>query len=94
MINPTEVPLQDHTVSDPLPGITLGKEQPFLLVEIPIDFQAIKATDIKLAAQWRVQSRLIFEWLFKAGYIVTDFVHSTDVLPHSYYVLVHGESTL
>jgi len=94
VINPIEVALQDPADSDPLPGIKVGKDQSFLLVEIPTDFQALKASDIKLAAQWRMQTRLIFEWLFNTGYIVTDFVHSNDNSPHSYYVFCHGESTL
>lgn len=71
-----------------------GKELPILLVEIPADFQALKAVDLKLALEWRLHSRLIFEELFKEGYLVTDFVHADDPSPRSYYVLCHGESTL
>ncbi len=72
----------------------LGKDLPILLVEIPPDIQALKISDLKLALEWRLHSRSIFEELFRAGYIVTDFVR-TEVHPfRSYYVLCHGESTL
>jgi predicted GNAT superfamily acetyltransferase len=74
--------------------LQVGKDLPFLLVEIPADFQALKAADIRLALEWRVHSRLIFETLFKAGYLATDFVLSTNMPTRSYYVLCHGESTL
>ena len=67
---------------------------PFLLVEIPADFQALKEADIKLALEWRLHTRTIFETLFTAGYMVTDFVQSANPPIRSYYVLVHGESTL
>jgi len=94
MINPIEIELQDPPGGGLLPGIQLGKEQSFVLVEIPSDFLAIKAKDLQLAAHWRMQTRHIFEWLFAAGYLVTDFVRSTDVPPRSYYVFCHGEATL
>jgi predicted GNAT superfamily acetyltransferase len=74
--------------------IRLGKELPILLVEIPADFHALKASDLKLALDWRFHSRSIFEDLFKAGYLVTDFVRTYEHPTRSYYVLCHGESTL
>lgn len=94
LINPLETEVQDPPDVDLLPGVNLGKAQPFLLVEIPSDFLAIKTADINLAARWRNHTRLIFELLFAAGYIVTDFARSSDDPPRSYYVLCHGESTL
>jgi predicted GNAT superfamily acetyltransferase len=86
-INHLPHPVDNH-------AILVGKDPPFLLVEIPADFQALKQADIKLALEWRLHSRAIFETLFKAGYLVTDFVHSTDEPIRSFYVLCHGESTL
>jgi predicted GNAT superfamily acetyltransferase len=94
VINPIEVASLDPPHGDLLPGIRLGIEQSFLLAEIPNDFQALKSRDIQLAARWRNQSRRIFEGLFTVGYLVTDFVRSTDEPPRSFYVLCHGESTL
>ena len=61
-----------------------GLVQPFLaapeptaetvLVEIPAHVQAIKATDVALARQWRAHVREIFERCFAAGYTVTEFI--------------------
>jgi predicted GNAT superfamily acetyltransferase len=94
MVNPSEMDTSHlpHPVEDP--PIQSGKDIPILLVEIPADFQALKAADIKLALEWRLHTRTIFEALFNAGYLVTDFVQSANLPMRSYYVLVHGESTL
>jgi predicted GNAT superfamily acetyltransferase len=43
------------------------------LVEIPLDFQAVKARDLALARAWRQHTRGLFEAAFSAGYLVTDF---------------------
>jgi predicted GNAT superfamily acetyltransferase len=64
-----------------------------LLVEIPSDFQALKASDPPLAADWRQHTRMVFKNLFKRGYLVTDFVYVPGAAPRSFYVLSHGEST-
>jgi predicted GNAT superfamily acetyltransferase len=81
-----------HPATDPV--LQVGKDLPILLVEIPADFTKLKEADIQLARQWRLHTRAVFETLFQAGYLVTDFVHSTDGSGRSYYVLCHGESTL
>lgn len=75
-------------------GVQAGKNLPFVLVEIPDDFQALKAAEIQLALEWRLHVRKIFEELFKNGYIVTDFVRTMHLPTRSYYVMCHGESTL
>lgn len=67
---------------------------PLLLVEIPSDFQALRASDPPLALEWRMSLRQIFEDLFALGYLITDFIHLQEEIPRSYYVLSHGESTL
>jgi predicted GNAT superfamily acetyltransferase len=71
----------------------LGEDIPILLAEIPSDFHALKATDIQLALEWRLHTRLLFEDLFAKGYLVTDFVYERNS-SQSYYVLIYGESTL
>jgi predicted GNAT superfamily acetyltransferase len=73
-------PLEDPTLTSHL-----------LLIEIPSDFLALKAADLPLARLWRFYSREVFETAFSAGYLVTDFVHDQN---RSFYVLVHGETTL
>jgi predicted GNAT superfamily acetyltransferase len=94
IINPAEMDINvlPHPVEKV--EIPLGKDLPILLVEIPANFLSLKGADISLALAWRLHSRAIFEDLFKAGYLVTDFVRSTNLPSRSYYVLCHGESTL
>ena len=69
-------------------------ESNLVLVEIPPDFQALKAADLALARTWRGHSRSLFEALFHQGYLVTDFVFLRgETSPRAYYVLLQGEST-
>ena len=82
--------LEPLTDSPPL----LHSPSPLLLVEIPPDFQALKATSPKLALTWRLHTRAIFEAVFTNGYIVTDFIFEPGAQPRSFYVLSYGESTL
>ena len=62
-----------------------------LLVEIPSDFMALKASDLPLARDWRFYTRAVFENAFASGYLVTDFVYDKG---RSFYVLAHEDSTL
>lgn len=62
-----------------------------LLIEIPSDFLALKNADLPLALEWRLYTREVFEAAFKAGYLVTDFIHDVG---RSFYILTHGDSTL
>ncbi|HEX9796093.1 MAG TPA: GNAT family N-acetyltransferase [Anaerolineales bacterium] len=65
------------------------------LVEIPSDFDRLRAADLGLANGWRLQTRRIFQSAFDAGYLVSDFVHlAGEQFPRSYYLLIHGEGTL
>jgi predicted GNAT superfamily acetyltransferase len=65
-----------------------------LLLEIPPDFMALKASNPELALEWRLHTRALFEDLFSRGYWATDFVHLPGPSPRSYYVFSHSESTL
>ncbi len=87
---PEALPERLATISSPREG----GESNLLLVEIPADFQALKAADLGLALEWRLHSRALFESLFDQGYLVTDFVYLPGSQPRSFYVLSHGESTL
>ncbi|MCB8984019.1 MAG: GNAT family N-acetyltransferase [Ardenticatenaceae bacterium] len=64
-------------------------DQPYGLVEIPANFQAIKTADFALARAWRLHTRELFETLFAAGFIVTEFFHKKggDGRSRSYYLL-------
>jgi predicted GNAT superfamily acetyltransferase len=75
LLNPTEVAPDDglpRPAHDPAIPNSL-----FALVEVPSDFQAIKAHDPILAQAWRQQTRESFEDAFAAGYLVTDFFRET-----------------
>jgi predicted GNAT superfamily acetyltransferase len=71
-----------------------GEFIPIVLVEVPFDFQALKAERPSLALEWRGHTRSLFEDLFENGYLVTDFVFLPGDHPRSFYVLTHGDSTL
>jgi len=86
-----EAPLEPASAAaTPLPGDP-SLAGPLLLIEIPFDFQALKAADLSLARAWRFYTRAVFEQAFAAGYLVTDFIHDQG---RSFYVLTHGETTL
>lgn len=72
----------------------LAERSPLVLVEIPDDFQTLRANNLELALHWRLSTRSLFESLFSSGYLVTDFVYLAGHHPRSYYVLSHGDSTL
>jgi chorismate synthase len=61
------------TSPTPLPS---GAAQ--VLVEIPANFQIIKATDMPQAVHWRFHTRQLFEDAFAAGYQVTDLYHQAN----------------
>ncbi len=62
-----------------------------VLVEIPADFQSIKAADLSVAAEWRMHTREIFERYFAAGYVAAEFISEvSEGSRHSYYVLKQG----
>ena len=65
-----------------------------LLVEIPANFQMVKQKDFSLAKEWRQHTRFLFEELFQSGYVVTDFVHHSEVAgqPRSFYLLTHQDT--
>ena len=49
-----------------------------MLVEVPANFQAIKAADMDLALRWRLATRQCFEDAFAAGYQVIDLLRQDD----------------
>lgn len=50
------------------------RETAALLIEIPPDLNALKASSRELAQAWRMQTRLAFQQAFAAGFAATDFV--------------------
>jgi len=69
-------------------------QHPLTMVEIPSDFPALKSQNPALGLAWRKHTRLLFEMLFRNGYLITDFVHLKGTFSRSFYVLSYGESTL
>jgi predicted GNAT superfamily acetyltransferase len=66
--------------------LAIGTQQ--VVVEIPADFQGIKATDLSLAREWRADTREILCRYFDAGYTLTEFLSEVEEgLRRSYYVL-------
>lgn len=61
-----------------------------VLVEIPANFQQIKHADMKLARDWRLLTRALFEEYFDDGYVVTEFISEVrDGHRRSFYLLEH-----
>ena len=85
-----EAHLDRVSLAHPAEGIPLLSGT-LLLVEIPSDFLALKASDPSLARDWRFYTREVFEKAFADGYLVTDFVYEQG---RSFYVLTYGETTL
>ncbi len=52
----------------------LDRQDPILALEIPSDFQRLKAADAELAMRWRMTTRTLFEHYFAAGYTATECV--------------------
>ncbi|HEU5200410.1 MAG TPA: hypothetical protein VFU32_12290 [Ktedonobacterales bacterium] len=51
---------------------SLDCDDAILALEIPSDFQRLKAADVSLAMRWRMTTRALFEHYFAAGYIATE----------------------
>jgi predicted GNAT superfamily acetyltransferase len=57
------------------PGaLILDVDASLIQVEIPGDYQAVKAADPGLALAWRLAARQVFEVYLRAGYTVVDFL--------------------
>ena len=65
-------------------------ESTFALIEIPRDFHELEARERGLADDWRYHIREVFEKMFAAGYIVTDFVSDHfEGRRRAFYLLSH-----
>jgi predicted GNAT superfamily acetyltransferase len=60
-------------------------------VEIPCNYQAIKAADQGLALEWRLATRLIFESYLTRGYVVSDFCRLPADRERAVYLMHKGE---
>jgi predicted GNAT superfamily acetyltransferase len=73
IINPAQV-REDGLL---VPGDLVPVRSMIGLLEIPAQFSQLAAQDEALARVWRAHGREVFTTAFKAGYFVTDFVHTT-----------------
>lgn len=100
IINPTEISAQGfarptlHATEEWQFESGKRGEEGIFLVEIPSNFQELKAAEPDLALEWRRHTRVLFENLFAQGYMVLDFVFLRGSQPRSFYVVSHGENTL
>jgi predicted GNAT superfamily acetyltransferase len=82
----TGVPLINPPVAgEPLrsaPIALAGEER--RLIQIPSDFQSLKARDRNLALEWRLHTRALFEEAFAGGYLASDLLLEDG---RSYYLL-------
>ena len=83
----------DNGLLMPGKGTSYQIQVPMLLLEIPPDIQSIKQADLKLAIQWSNLIREAFSFLFRIGYIATDFIYFLGKPSKSYYVLTDGDAT-
>jgi predicted GNAT superfamily acetyltransferase len=54
-------------------GVELGRREPRVAVDIPLDFTAMLSEDPSRALEWRLQTRELFQHYLSAGYRVVDF---------------------
>jgi predicted GNAT superfamily acetyltransferase len=92
VLNPTRL---NETGSPEMVGRPQEPDGVFALVEVPINFQALKAIDPGLARAWKLQIRAMFEAAFEDGYIVTDFLHGAmEGRERAFYLLSQGDVKL
>lgn len=70
--------------------MTGAPDSSFALVEIPLDFRQLEAVERSLADEWRYHIREVFQEIFAAGFIVTDFVSDEfEGRRRAFYLLSH-----
>jgi predicted GNAT superfamily acetyltransferase len=66
-----------------------------VLIEVPAEFQAIKAVSMDLARAWRQHTGALFTHYFERGYVASDFLSDRDdTRRRNFYVLTRGEEGL
>lgn len=60
----------------PVPGDWQLVEQSYATINVPGNFQQLKAHDLDLAQAWRLHTRTVYEAYFAAGFVVIDFKRS------------------
>ncbi|HDI75119.1 MAG: hypothetical protein DRJ52_03700 [Thermoprotei archaeon] len=69
-------------------NITLDSSSEVLLVEIPESISKVRDIDLKLALEWRLKTRELFEHYFRREYIAVDFISiKENNLRRNFYIL-------
>jgi len=88
IVNPAVVG-EDHWIA---PGEIASTRAATLLLEIPLNYTAMIGAQPDLARAWRRHTRALFQDLFNAGYVATEFVRAThEGRDRAFYVLSRGE---
>jgi predicted GNAT superfamily acetyltransferase len=73
-------------------GLVGRPEAPAVLLEIPVEVNALRGSEPALAEQWRLAVRQAFQAAFEVGYRAVDFLSDeSDGLPRCFYLLERGE---
>jgi predicted GNAT superfamily acetyltransferase len=59
-------------------SVAAPNDESHLLIEVPSQFQQLKARDPKLALRWRLAAREAFESAMAQGYAAVEFLRATD----------------
>ncbi len=77
----------------PIPPAALAADAPLpaaLLLDLPADFQALKAADRNLARRWRLGMRDVLRTLFERDYVISDFLYEPGPAPRTAYILTRA----
>ena len=77
---------------DGQPGDPTPTDEGRALLEIPIDFQALKARDAGAALAWRLAARAAFEPAFAGGYAAVEYLRSADGRRGAYLLVKQPEA--
>jgi predicted GNAT superfamily acetyltransferase len=79
-------------VVSPSPLQTLHNER-IMFCPIPKNYRVVRETDLKLATDWRMQTRTVFSELFSQGWQVSGFKKiSNPEIPVNFYILTKENS--
>jgi predicted GNAT superfamily acetyltransferase len=84
-VPPVNPPVAGEPLRPPAPAMV---EEGRILIQIPSDFQSLKAADRNLALEWRLHTRAVFEVAFAKGYEATDLLAEGG---RSYYLLERNQ---
>ncbi|RST77138.1 GNAT family N-acetyltransferase [Siminovitchia acidinfaciens] len=85
------IPLEDSKSGPVLADEVKLPENGQILVPVPAAFQTIKQEDMKLALDWRLKTRAVFQQLFQNGYAAISLERSEEGPVHHYLLVKRSE---